>query len=123
MPHDAKAYGKKYREENKDKAKAYREENKDKAKAWEEKNKVYRKEYRENYRKSKAGIKNRLKCDWRRRGVKGNLDELFEIWWDTKECWICGHDFSVSRKCLDHDHKTGEFRYICCHICNVSVLK
>ena len=36
---------------------------------------------------------------------------------------ICDNEFKDSRdRHLDHDHETGEVRYICCRTCNLYIL-
>jgi len=74
--------------------------------------------------------KNRLKkhkyyCifEWKRHGiVDEDYDSLYQCYIEEKNCWICGHDFSKYRKNLDHDHETGEARFVCCFYCNSNLL-
>ena len=57
--------------------------------------------------------------NWKMRGVIGDYDALYEKWLNTSNCEICNYIFNdTSNKCLDHDHDTGEFRYILCRNCN-----
>jgi sulfatase maturation enzyme AslB (radical SAM superfamily) len=67
---------------------------------------------------------------WRRRGVVETdyytFQELFEAWLYAPECENCGVELApigVTRcaesRCLDHNHKTGIFRNILCHACNI----
>ena len=73
-----------------------------------------------------AGQKSVIKANWKRIGLKSNLDEIWEIYQEEKNCWICGVEFTKNKKrnkqtkVMDHDHKTGEFRMILCNSCNVS---
>ena len=65
-----------------------------------------------------------LKSKWKNRGVKFT-DEEFEFIWGIYEnienCMLCSKHFNDSfDKCLDHNHSTGEVRYILCRSCNVS---
>ena len=59
--------------------------------------------------------------NWKRRGVIGDYDELYEKWTNCTECEECNYIFTDTyNKCLDHDHETGLFRNILCRNCNVS---
>jgi len=66
-----------------------------------------------------CAMKTRLIRCWKNQGIiDGDYESLYNEFVNTKECMICGHDFSKYKKCLDHDHDTGEVRYICCDNCN-----
>tara|TARA_R110001592_G_C12903843_1_gene726894 strand:- start:380 stop:739 length:360 start_codon:yes stop_codon:yes gene_type:complete len=57
--------------------------------------------------------------NWKRRGVVGDLNELYDKYLNTDKCEICEKTFISSRdKCLDHDHDTNLFRYFLCKDCN-----
>ena len=106
-----KEYDKIYKKKNQEKIKIYRIENKEKSN-----------EYMKNYNKSKNG----RKSDWKRKGVNlHNFEEFYKIYIETTNCDICdtiltdGNPMKSSTKCLDHDHKTGEFRCILCSSCNI----
>lgn len=106
------------------KRKEYREKNKEglkiKKKEWDDKNQdhIYQ------YNHSDKEVKRKRIRLWKSRGViDDDFDSLFEEYKQTTECWICGHDFSKSCKCLDHDHDNGEVRYICCNWCNSKLLR
>lgn len=49
----------------------------------------------------------------------------YYYWYYSERCEDCNCQMVVQSKrcceskCLDHDHKTGEFRAIVCHSCNV----
>jgi hypothetical protein len=77
---------------------------------------IWKKNNPEKVKKSEA-IRN-----WKRRGIiDGDYETLYNEFLNTKECWICGHDFSKYVKCLDHDHDIIDepnIRYICCNYCN-----
>ena len=84
--------------------------------------KEYQKEYMREYRlknnQNKYKKSNTLN-NWRRSGVKGDLDELYKKYVNTDKCEICEKVFSDTyNRCLDHDHETGEFRNVLCRSCN-----
>lgn len=61
------------------------------------------------------------KYNWKRMGVIGDLDAIHDRWLNTINCEACGirlGGHSSQMKCMDHDHDTGEFRYILCMSCN-----
>ena len=117
MPHKdlqaRKEYEKKHREENKDKIKAQQKE-------WREANKDKIKEYHKEYRKTEQWEKQNRMCKWRCRGVKNVNDELYDYFINCDNCEACGCEFiENNKKCLDHDHDTGDFRFVLCNKCNV----
>jgi len=59
-------------------------------------------------------------CDWKRQGiVDTDYSALYDAYLKETNCYICGNEFKNSRdRHLDHDHDTGEVRYICCSNCN-----
>jgi len=68
------------------------------------------------------------KHDWKRRGVYDNFNDnyktLIKIYFSTKYCDNCAIELNTNtktRKCLDHCHKSGYFRNILCHSCNVKL--
>ncbi len=129
------AQNKAWREANKDKIKAYREANKDKrnaqGKAWREANKDRQKKnwadwQKNNREKINAYIhtdqctKSHRMSNWRIRGVNNVNNELYDYFMNCDKCEACGGDFTDKNvKCLDHNHETGDFRYVLCNRCNV----
>tara|TARA_Y100001963_G_scaffold159361_1_gene262739 strand:- start:1518 stop:1907 length:390 start_codon:yes stop_codon:yes gene_type:complete len=125
MPFDRKEYMRQYRLNNKEKIKEYdkkyRENNKDKIKINNEKYRLNNQEKIKEYFKTENGRKSTRISDWKRRGVIGDYEELYNIFLSTNNCNLCNCELDKcgsSRKCLDHDHSTGLFRNILCHRCN-----
>ena len=71
--------------------------------------------------KHKAYYKKLYKINnWKQLGiVDGDLKAVYDTYIKEKNCWICDKEFLSNRhRHLDHDHFTGEIRYICCPKCN-----
>ena len=94
----SRAYFKQWREDNQEKVRAY----------W----------------KSENGKKVSRIGNWKRIGVVSNdFNELYERYLHTSHCDLCKVELvegnkQNNKKCLDHDHQTGEFRYVICNKCN-----
>ena len=61
------------------------------------------------------------KYNWIKRGVKFSEEEfefIYGVYINIDECMLCSKHLIGSDKCLDHNHKTGEPRYILCNNCN-----
>ena len=78
-----------------------------------------------DYRKSEAGIKSARITKMKALGIiSDDYEALYEKWKNTTHCEECnvelvGGNNGANRKCTDHDHKTGAFRNIVCHSCNM----
>lgn len=88
--------------------------------------KVYRKEHPEinkNYIK-KYPDKRKI-IVWKSAGmIDADWSSVYEMFIKENECWICGINFNETtrHKCLDHNHVTGELRYVCCNVCNTHIV-
>lgn len=92
------------REERIEYSKNYKKINLETILAYELKNKEKRiKQHREAHLLRTYGIS------------KETFDEIF-IYIQKRRCMICGK--SLEKYCVDHDHKTGEFRGLVCKKCN-----
>ncbi len=57
--------------------------------------------------------------NWKKWGVLGDIDKLFEYYANTENCEFCNKKFDTTfDKCLDHDHITLNFRKVVCRGCN-----
>ena len=115
------------KEKKKENSRIYREINKDKiaeqTREYNQNNKEriaeYQREYIKIYAQTPAGKKTWTMSNWRSRGVVNVNDEMYERYLNTTKCECCLKEFSSSRdRCLDHDHETGEFRWVICQSCN-----
>ena len=114
-------------EKKKENRRIYREINKDKiaeqTREYNQNNKEriaeYQREYSKIYAQTPAGKKTWTMNNWRSRGVVNVNDEMYERYLNTTKCECCLKEFSSSRdRCLDHDHESGEYRWVICQSCN-----
>ena len=87
----------------------------------EKKNTLYMREYMKTPNGKKRG---RFK-NWKRQGLIGNYDEIYERFIKTEKCDLCNLEFIEGhkgkyKKCMDHNHETGLFRNVVCNGCNSS---
>jgi hypothetical protein len=67
-------------------------------------------------------------CIWRWKNsgiVCDDYELLYERYINTKFCEKCNcklvsGNFGSNKKAIDHNHITGEVRFICCHSCNMN---
>lgn len=134
MPYKDKESSKIYYQNNKDKViqqhKKYYEQNKDKV---IQHNKKYYEEHKDtlnnlkmNYYHTDKGQKVYHISRWKRRGLIGDMDKIYDEYINTTNCQLCNIVFDTlegrkSKKCLDHNHETGEFRNILCISCNCKI--
>ena len=139
-PIKKKEYMKKWRENNRELKnqiqKKYYQKNKEKIIEY---NKQYNQKYKQNpefkeqrkkwdkkYSNKDIGKKTRKKAYWKITGVKFTDKEFESIWKEyttQTHCEFCYTEFEpggMKKKCLDHDHQTGEFRFILCNRCNIT---
>ena len=56
--------------------------------------------------------------------IDEDLSAVYDYLIKETNCMICFKEYKDSQdRCLDHDHETGEIRYICCQNCNGHFLK
>ena len=117
-----KIYNKQYKIDNKEKIKALNKKRYEQVKNSEE-FKKHKKQLQIDYR-----IKERKKyviSRWISKGiVDSDWDSVYEEYIKQTHCWICNreYDFKKIRRCLDHNHETGEIRYIVCNPCNIHII-
>ena len=87
-----------------------------------------RKEELKQYWQTPQGKRSKRICEWKRQyKLKGDLDKVYDIFINTENCEICKRKltddkFATStRRTLDHCHKSGYMRFICCHACNTKM--
>ena len=60
--------------------------------------------------------------DWKKKGLIGDYDLIYDRYMNTSHCEKCNVSFELKKKCMDHCHTTGEFRNILCNMCNTNML-
>jgi hypothetical protein len=62
--------------------------------------------------------------NWKKRGLIGNYDEIYDKYISTTHCELCnviltdGKPIRSNTKEMNHNHLTGYFINIICHYCN-----
>ena len=68
-------------------------------------------------------MRRRKKTQWKHYGFKGDLDEVFDIYMRSEQCYDCSVKMETGKrgktcKTADHHHSSGYFRHIVCCSCN-----
>jgi len=116
----------KNKEEMKEKGKKYYEEKREEKlkymKEYNEKNKDKKKQYNREYIKTEKGKKSAMISAWKVKGlVEDDYDAIYDRYINTHECDCCKKPIhqGIGSRVMDHDHKTGKFRNVLCHNCNI----
>ena len=84
-----------------------------------------KKDWKYYYYEVGTARKNRIKSDWKRKGIKDDLSDLYDIYKEATHCQICDIELtedpvvSVNKKVMNHCHETGYFNNILCWSCNI----
>ncbi len=95
-------------------------------KLWQMNNLDKCRKYNKKYRDSSLKEKKRCRIKgWKEYGIiDDDLSAVYDYYIKETHCWICGKEYTKSiNRHLDHDHETGELRYICCRTCNTRLLR
>ena len=85
----------------------------------DEERRAYARERIRLKRSTPEGKKKYRVDNWKKNGLLGDYDAIYEIYLNTTNCMKCSIQFSDgNKKCMDHDHETGEYRAMLCNRCN-----
>ncbi len=80
-------------------------------------------EYMREYRKTPNGKKKCSFTSWKKQGLIGDYDEIYNRYINTTNCDLCNvflEGRGGKKKCMEHNHENGQFRNIVCSKCNTS---
>ena len=111
------AQNKAYCEKNREKINAQRRVNRERNK---ERDKEKNAAQRKAYSKTPTGKRNIKISSWKRQGSIGDLKTFYDVrYLPATQCEVCDKEFkSTKDKCMDHDHDSGEIRWVLCQSCN-----
>ena len=74
------------------------------------------------WRKTPKGKKSTIISQWKFRGLIGDYHKIYDKYLNTHKCEKC--DITLegrgnNKKCMDHNHTSGEFRFVLCQSCNM----
>jgi len=92
--------------------------------AYRKKNAENNKAYLKEYRQTEQGKKSLIIGRWKYKGLIGDREAVYERYINTSKCDCCKIDLIAGKtggnhKVMDHCHKTGKFRNVLCHNCNI----
>jgi hypothetical protein len=91
-------------------------------KEYRERNKERIREYHKNYNNTEIGRKSHRIGEWKYSGlIADDYDAIYDRYINTHECDCCKLPIKEGKgsKVMDHCHKTGKFRNVLCHNCNI----
>ena len=129
LTEERRQYLKNYRETHKEKKreynKKYNKENKEERREYDKK---YREENKNKYKKynqTEQRKKSNRITNWKKSGVIcDDFNKLYDYYINCCNCEECNIEliegyYGNNKRCLDHNHETGEFRNILCNTCNI----
>jgi type IV secretory pathway VirB4 component len=117
-PEKRKEYMREYHKNNKKKIKEQKKE-------YYVENKEQIDEKKKEYDQTEKGKKTHRISNWKSRGIIcDDWDTLYNKYLTTLNCEDCDCElvegyFGANKRCLDHNHETGEVRGIVCNRCNL----
>ena len=108
----------------KERRRLYREKNKEKIACKVKEYSINNKEKILEYQKTEKCKKCIKISNWKKNGViSDDYDSLYDYYLNCKFCEECNIElitgnYGANKKCLDHNHETGEFRKVLCNTCN-----